>query len=96
MYTENIIKDGLLFVKAFLSNQIARLAPKLYVDLTRETGRGSEDTSASDIANYFISCFGDYRDQLGLNNDEFCKYLKSKVILEYGPGDILGYVCVNS
>jgi len=90
MYTESIIKDGVLFFKAFLSNQIARLTPKLYVNLTQQTGRGSEDTSVSDIASYFIKCFDDYRDQLNFNNEEFCEYLKNKVVLEYGPGDILG------
>ena len=36
MYTENPIRDVLLFGKAVLSNQIARVSPALYVRLTNE------------------------------------------------------------
>jgi len=90
LYTENTGKDLVLFGKAFLSNQLAKFAPKLYVRLTHQTGRGEEKENAAKIASYFIECFHDYRDQLGLKEEEFELYLKDKVILEYGPGDILG------
>lgn len=90
MYTESSINDGILFVKAFLSNQLAKLVPKLYVKLTHQTGRGSDESDISQIADYFIKCFHDYQDQLDLDNVGFRKYLKGKVVMEYGPGDILG------
>ena len=66
MYTENIGKDLALFCKAFLSNQLARFAPKLYINLTHQTGRGEEKEDAAQVASYFIECFHDYRKQLGL------------------------------
>jgi hypothetical protein len=90
MYTENPGKDALLFAKAFLSNQLARFAPKLYVNLTRQTGRGEGEEDPLQVANYFIKCFCDYRDQIGLNEAQFRECLRGKVVLEYGPGDILG------
>lgn len=90
MYTENILKDCILFIKAFSSNQVARFFPKLYVALTKQTGRGVENTSIHEVANYFLKCVDDYQYQLGLNDEEFHQYLQGKIILEYGPGDILG------
>lgn len=90
MYTENPLKDIILFGHALLSNQLARYAPKLYVRLTHQTGRGEQEGGEADIADYFIECFRDYRRHLGLNDEEVKSYLKNKVVLEYGPGDILG------
>jgi hypothetical protein len=90
LYTENLGKDVSLFVKAFLSNQVARFAPKLYVNLTHQTGRGTGEEKALEVANYFIQCFADYRAQMGLNEQEIKEYLTGKVVLEYGPGDTLG------
>jgi len=89
LYTESPRKDVILFFKAFLSNQLAKFVPKLYVNLTRQTGRGGEE-GALQAANYFIDCFRDYQKHLNLNGDEIESYLRDKVILEYGPGDVLG------
>lgn len=90
MYTENLKRDVLLFIKAFLSNQLARFSPKLYISLTGETGRGEQQKHTHQIADYFIDCFHDYWAQLQLNDKQVKTYLKGKTILEYGPGDILG------
>ncbi len=90
MYSENRANDVLLFGKAFLSNQLARFAPSLYVKLTHPTGRGGGERSGSQDADYFIRCFTEYFEQLGLNIEESEQYLKGKKVLEYGPGDILG------
>lgn len=90
MYTKNSTRNAILFVKASLSNQIARFAPRLYVNLTHQTGRGRSEDDVFQISDYFIRCFHDYRDQLGLSEDQFSEYLKGKLVLEYGPGDILG------
>ncbi|MDH5561840.1 MAG: class I SAM-dependent methyltransferase [Deltaproteobacteria bacterium] len=90
MYTENPVKDAVIFCKAFLSNQLAKFAPKLYVKLTHQTGRGGEEGDGSQVANYFFMCFDDYLKQLGVKIEHVESYLKNKLILEYGPGDILG------
>lgn len=78
--------------KAFLSNQVARFSPKLYVKLTHEKGRGVDEEDAREVADYFIRCFSDYQTQIGLNDRDFNKYLAGKAVLEHGPGDILGRV----
>ena len=91
MYTENPGKDAYIFVRAFIYNQIARFAPKLYIRMIHQTGRGEEGKeTASEVSDYFIHCFHDYRIQLDLSESEFQAYLKGKAVLEYGPGDILG------
>lgn len=90
MYSENIANDVKLFSKAFLSNQLARFAPALYVKLTNQTGRGEKDMNTRQIADYFIACFDEYLEQLDVNKENAYAYLKGKLILEYGPGDILG------
>jgi hypothetical protein len=90
LYTRNPGKDALFFCKSLLSNQLARFAPQLYVKLTHPTGRDAGEGDALQVANYFIECFRDYQKHLGLNSGNVRSYLRDKVILEYGPGDILG------
>lgn len=90
LYTENCAKDVVLFAKAVLSNQLARFAPAAYIQLTRHTGRGEEEQTPAQIADYFIQCCHDYRKQLKLDELEFASFLSGKRVLEYGPGDILG------
>ena len=79
-----------LFFRAFLSNLLAKFAPGIYVRITKQTGRGSEDTKAEAVAGYFIDCFNDYRNCLGLDENGMEAFLKGKTVLEYGPGDLLG------
>lgn len=88
MYTENIFKDFVLFVKAVSSNLIAKYFPGLYVRLTKQTGRGG-DEDPQQIASYFIKCFEEYQEQIGIEEKTVDNYLKDKIVLEYGPGDIL-------
>ena len=90
MYTENSGKDIVLFCKAFSSNQLARFAPKLYVNLTHQTGRGSGEESVSQVVDYYFECFNDYCKYIGIKDESIESYFNEKVILEYGPGDILG------
>ena len=90
MYSENPVRDLVLFSKAVLSNQLARVAPGLYVRLTRQTGRGAGEEAAGEVADYFLRCYEDYRQQLDLDEQGFRDFLKDKVVLEYGPGDIMG------
>jgi SAM-dependent methyltransferase len=85
-----LLEDTSRFGKAFVSNQIARFAPSLYVRLTGQTGRGVGETNAVEIADYFRQCYRDYAEQLKMDEAAFENFLKGKVVLEYGPGDILG------
>lgn len=90
MYSENPVKDILLFLKAAASNQIARYFPSSYVRLTHQTGRGKKEESAKASAHYFFNCFNDYFYQLGIDKENYHSFLNNKKILEYGPGDTLG------
>jgi hypothetical protein len=78
-------------LKAFASNQLARLAPQTYVKLTRQTGRGDRNSETpDDIARYFETCVADYFEILGVSAEHQEDFLRDKVILEYGPGDLPG------
>lgn len=90
MYSENRARDAVLFAKACATNLVARLAPALYVRMTGQTGRGSDDGDAASLADYFWRCFDDYRVQLGLSAEDYRAFLAGRRVLEYGPGDILG------
>ncbi len=91
MYSENPWRDVRLFVKAVISNQIARFFPETYVRMTAQTGRGRADTDPVEVANYYVNCVQDYREKLGcLTDSDFSSYLAGKTVLEYGPGDVLG------
>lgn len=87
---ENIGKDLYRFAHAFLTNEFARFAPKLYNNLRRHTGRGDGPATPCETADYFLSCFNDYAEQLGYERSQFKTYLHGKTVLEYGPGDVLG------
>ena len=77
--------------RAFASNQLARFAPDLYIRLTRQTGRGSSNSESSkDIADYFSECVADYFNILGVSPEDQANFVRDKVILEYGPGDLPG------
>lgn len=78
-------------IKAFASNQLARFAPQTYVRLTQQTGRGSRGSESPDsIANYFRECVVDYFAILGIAEEQQASFVRDKVILEYGPGDLPG------
>ncbi len=87
MHTQHGVRDALYFAKAFLTNQIARFAPSLYLRLAQDTGRGGIAESAEQIAVYFLRCFDDYRTRLGFAEGDFASFLRGKTVLEYGPGD---------
>jgi hypothetical protein len=75
----------MLFVRAVLSNQLARLQP-LYLKVGNRSGRGYPNVAPEATAEYFRQCVRDYLAQLGQPES----FLKGKQILEYGPGDTLG------
>lgn len=90
MSGKNFLDDTQRFIHATLSNQIAKLSPTLYSRLTKQTGRGFTPESPLQVANYFLGCFNDYFETLGLPKHEIGSYLSGKHLLEYGPGDVPG------
>jgi hypothetical protein len=88
MYSENPLKDGALFLRAAVTNQIARFP--LYLELAGGSGRGSGPEPSQKAAAYFRRCLSDLLDQLDLSGAEASSILEGKRILEYGPGDALG------
>jgi hypothetical protein len=75
--------------RAIVSDQIAWLAPALYVRLTGQTGRG-EEVGSHLTADYFRSCFDAYFRELNIAPADIPAYLHGKQVLEYGPGDMPG------
>lgn len=90
MFGEDLLADFIRFVKAFLTNQYARFAPRRYVELTEQTGRGSGEETPNEIAGYFRACFDDYFTRLGIANEGIDSFLAGRCALEYGPGDLPG------
>jgi len=86
-----LLDDSTRFLRAFATNQLARISPAAYVRLTGQTGRGEAGAeSAESIAAYFRECFDDYARELGVPLAHMPDYLRDKVLLEYGPGDLPG------
>ena len=77
-------------VQASLTNQIARYAPALYVQMTGQTGRGAEEVHLDTVGDYFQTCFDEYFERLGVEKSSRAGFLKGKRLLEYGPGDVPG------
>ncbi len=88
MYRNNPAAHLKRIIKALTTNQIARLAPSLYIKLTRQTGRGSEEESVEQIASYFNNCFAEYFELIPADTNNIESYLAGKNVLEYGPGDV--------
>ena len=77
--------------RAVATNQVARLAPTVYLRLTGQTGRGDGAAeSLEDIAAYFRQCVADYLAFAGVPADQAASYFAGKTIVEYGPGDFPG------
>lgn len=89
-YGGNLLSNTLRIARAVVTNQIARFTPRFYLKLTGQTGRGSEEETAAQIAGYFKKCFDDYFAALAVSPKDIGDYLKGKCVLEYGPGDIPG------
>ena len=90
MYGQHRMDDVKRIIHAVLTDQIAHFAPRLYVKLTGQTGRGAAQESAQEIADYFKQCFEEYFQVLQVAPREIGRYLARKRVLEYGPGDLPG------
>jgi hypothetical protein len=84
MYSENPPRDVILFMRASLTNVLARFP--FYLRLGNRSGRGQAYQTPEDAAAYFRGCVGDYCRELGVDRSFFV----GKRVLEYGPGDTLG------
>ena len=90
MFSKNKTADFIRFCKAFLTNQVAHYAPKYYIKLTNETGRGRQEATIDEVVEYFKRCFSDYMDILEIPYQDIAERLKGKTVLEYGTGDVPG------
>lgn len=84
------LKDIARVIRAVATNQLARIAPKLYLRLTGQTGRGAEAETPASVAEYYRRCFSEYLMVLDIEEQEAFAYFQGKRILEYGPGDMPG------
>lgn len=83
--------DPARVLRAVATNQLALLAPALYVRLTGQTGRGAAaEEGPADIARYFRDCVDAYFERLGVAAGDQGAWLDGKTLLEYGPGDLPG------
>lgn len=90
MYGQNPIDDIKRAMRAIITDQLARWAPQFYVRITGQTGRGAEEDSAREVAEYFNRCFDEYFDVLQVRPENIPTFLSGKRVLEYGPGDVPG------
>lgn len=87
----SVAGDPARVLRAVATNQLARVAPGLYVRLTRQTGRGAAaEEGASDIVQYFRDCVDAYFERLRVPSADVPAYLDGRTLMEYGPGDFPG------
>jgi len=88
MYGQYPLRDAVWAARAVATNQVARLAPRLYLQITKQTGRGQSASETTEhMVAYFRKCFREYFEILGEAPET---YLRGKTLLEYGPGDCPG------
>ncbi|MCD2451822.1 class I SAM-dependent methyltransferase [Methylicorpusculum oleiharenae] len=90
----NTISDVIRISKAIATNIFAGLAPYSYVRFTNETGRGLKEEHFGDVSEYFFDCYSDYLQYLNISEQYINDYLKNKLLLEYGPGDLPGLALI--
>jgi SAM-dependent methyltransferase len=85
------LNEGARFVRASATNLLARFAPGWYLHLSGQTGRGdSRAETPAQIADYFLRCFAEYFEVVGVPAESAASWLRGKTLLEYGPGDVPG------
>ncbi|GAB4468843.1 MAG: hypothetical protein OHK0044_10580 [Burkholderiaceae bacterium] len=85
------LRTAVRIVRAAATNQVARLAPSLYVRMTSQTGRGDRAGETPEtVADYFERCIDDYLQRLKVAKTDAEQFFQDKVLLEYGPGDLPG------
>lgn len=85
------LQNAVRVARAVGTNQIARLLPSMYVQLTGQTGRGDRSGETPEaVADYFLRSFREYFDTLEVPRSGIEDFLAGKVLVEYGPGDLPG------
>lgn len=84
------VADVPRILRAIATNAVALAAPRAYVRLVAETGRGAREESEQEVADYLAQCFSGYVGMLDAHVGDGLGYLQGKRVLEYGPGDVLG------
>ena len=79
----------MLFVRAVLTNQLAKYAHPLYLKLGNRSGRGDPNEKPEVTAGYYHQCVHDYFEQLSLGERTPGSYLQGKKVLEYGIASIV-------
>lgn len=85
-----MLMNPIRIVRAIVTNLLALLLPRYYLQITGQTGRGRGDTDPLEVAEYYYQCFLDYIEQMSISLKELPEFLKGKILLEYGPGDTPG------
>ncbi len=88
MYSENPRRDVLLFLRASLTNLLARFP--FYLRFGNRSGRGGRLQTPDHVTAYFHRCVSDYCAESGIDPSSF----RGKRVLEYGPGDTLGVALI--
>ncbi len=83
-------RRAFIFTRALGSNAVNMVSKDLHAALRRSTGRGVDGQPPETIARYFQFCLQDYCRDLGVPDGGVDEFLRGKVVLEYGPGDIPG------
>ena len=78
----------LVTTRAFGSNVVNRISPRLHVALRRATGRGPGADTPQQIADHYRAAFDRYFAQWGIEPAGIPAFLRGRVVLEYGPGDL--------
>jgi SAM-dependent methyltransferase len=85
------LQNTVRIARAVGTNQVARLFPSVYVQLTGQTGRGDRSGETPEaVADYFLRSFHEYFATLDVPRSAIGDYLAGKLLVEYGPGDLPG------
>lgn len=85
------LQNAVRVARAVGTNQVARLLPSVYVQLTGQTGRGDRSGETPEaVAEYFLRSFHEYFETLAVPRSSIRDFLAGKLLVEYGPGDLPG------
>lgn len=90
MFGGSPFDDARRFVRATLTNQLARSMPSLYFKAVHDTGRGPGAETEDGLAQYALTCLEDYSAKVELAVGSHDAVFEQKQIIEYGPGDFPG------
>lgn len=90
MFGQRPLADMGRVLKGSMTNLFARLLPKTYFSLVKETGRGPDQGTERSLAEYCFQCVDDYLVRLGGDRSCAPALLAGRNVVELGPGDFPG------